>query len=312
MLVREFRGSDLPQLIRLQEEGFPEENALYGMRVEELAPIVRRLERPHVRFLFGLLRALGRPVLRFPVVEDEGKVVATSVLSFGPRMGYVSMVMVDPAFRRRGYARRLLEVCRAATHRRGKPYVVLDVLANNGPALALYEAIGYRRLRNLTVLSKEGPFDGVPDGPAASVRAFVRQDTARLVEFARQQLPATIAEVLPPDRGALTGGGWSSRMFASATAAWVLDTGRGADAFVSASTTPVTTSAHLTAPIVGPDVPDELADGLLRTALTWVRERGAPRVVVHLPEENRRGRELLQRSGFVDALSTLTLYRPAA
>lgn len=312
MILREFRGSDLPQLIALQRDGFPEENALYGIRPEELGPIVRRLERPTVRLLLGLMRTVGRPPFLFPVVEEDGKVVATTVLSFGPRIGYVSMVMVDSAFRRRGYARRLLEVCGTATRRRGKPYLALDVLSANGPARALYDSLGYRPLRSVSVLVRDVASDGPAAGPGSPVRPFVKRDARPLISIATPQVPAAVAEVFPPERSALSGGGWSSRMFARDTASWVVDAGRGPEAFLSATITPVTEAAHLSPPIVGPGVAPDRADALITTALAWVRARSAPRAVVLLPEENRLGRELLERAGFTDALSIVTLYRPAA
>ncbi len=311
MIEREFRPSDVDRMVELSVALFPEENALYGIRAAEVARFVRQLGRPHLRLLLGLLRAIGRAPFRFRVVEEDGRVVATTALTFGPKSGYVSFVMVDPRTRRRGYARRLVESSRALTRRRGKPYIVLDVLAANAPARTLYDSLGYRQLRSVTLLRRAVPSaEEGTSGPTSAVRNYEARDSARLQTIAARSVPPEVSSVLPVGRSDFGGGTWSSRLFASATASWVVDRGNGAEAFVGASVSPVTEAAHLTPPIVGETVDPARAGALLRVALDWVAGHGAPRVVVAAPAENVAGRRALLTAGFEEALELVTLYRP--
>jgi hypothetical protein len=62
-----------------------------------------------------------------------------------PHAVQVSQVWTDPASRRRGYARRgLRDLCRLLL--RTTPTVTLFVRSDNAPAIALYDAIGMRRV----------------------------------------------------------------------------------------------------------------------------------------------------------------------
>lgn len=311
MIQREFRPTDVPRLVELLRDGFPQEEALFGMQPQQLVEVTRRLYRWDARLLLGVLRGIGRPVYRFLVVEEDGGLAATTLLTFPPRTGWVSMVAVDPAFRRRGFARRLLERAQELARRAGKGYVALDVLRDNAPAIALYTSMGYRTLRTSTILAREMPLDlpAPPPPSGATIRPFAKQDARRLVEIATRTTPAPVAEVLPTRERALTGGAWANRLLTSESAAWVVDRGDGAEAYVSATLTPATQAAHLATPIVGPNADDTSCQHLLRTALSWLESRGAPRVVVLLPEANVAGRRPLLDAGFRDALALLTLYR---
>lgn len=60
-------------------------------------------------------------------------------------MGEADMmnVAVDPAYRRRGIARALLTALEEALRAAGVSSLTLEVRASNGPAIALYTALGY-------------------------------------------------------------------------------------------------------------------------------------------------------------------------
>lgn len=74
-----------------------------------------------------------------------------------PRLG-VYAVEVDPAHRRKGYARHLLgEVLRAARDR-GFSVVEVQVMADNEPALALYQSLDFEPVEQSTVFRLPAPF----------------------------------------------------------------------------------------------------------------------------------------------------------
>ncbi|HTP54510.1 MAG TPA: GNAT family N-acetyltransferase [Thermoplasmata archaeon] len=195
-MLRDLRATDASRVLEFLRTEFPEEEAILGTRPEAFEKIVRRIYRWDSRLLLGLLRLVGRPIYRFLVIEDAGRIVATTLLTFPEGAGYVSMVVVDPQHRRRGFAKRLLEEARRATARRGRPFVALDVLEANAPARALYEAIGFRTLRATGYYVREGPAPPA-DPPLPSIRAFRKDDAVPLAAIAQRNAPADVAKILP-------------------------------------------------------------------------------------------------------------------
>jgi len=311
--VRDLRAADTPHLLEFLKNEFPEEEALLGTRPEGFVKIARRVFRWDTRLLLGLLRLAGRPIFRFFVIEEGDRIVATTLLTFGRRAGYVSMVTVDPAHRRRGCARTLLEQARTMTRSRGKPFIALDVLAANTPARTLYESLGYRPLRAASTLVHDRPATLLP-APAGvpGLRAFRRSDARPLAEIARRAKPPEVEAVLPTTPRDFAGSAWVGRVLGSELAAWVLEDGRRPVAWVGAAVSAATEAAHLTAPVVDASVAPERARALVQTAGAWCAARRAPRVLAMLPAENLRGRAALEGAGFHDAIPLWTLYRPVA
>lgn len=310
-MIRELRKSDASQVFELLKTQFPEEEAIIGTRPEGFQAVIRRAFRWDTRLVLGLLRLFGRRVVDFFVVEEDGRVVATTLLSFPERAGYVSMVVVDPAYRRRGFARELLERARAATQASGRKFIALDVLAQNTPARTLYERIGYRPLREVALLVRE-PGAGTTDGRPATIRPFRNSDARTLLPLARRSRPPKVEEVLPLQEAALRSSRFVNRVLGGETAAWVVDRGSGPEAYVAAAATPATDAGHCSDPIIGEGVDPVTAIALVRTAVDWLTAHGAPRIVVSVPAANARGRAALQGGGFHDALTLWTLFRPVA
>jgi len=311
-MLRELRAADAPRLVELLKSNFPEEEALLGTRPEGVAKIIHRVFRWDTRLILGLLRLAGRPFFRLFIIDADGGVVATTMLSFSERAGYVSMVMVDAAHRRKGLARRLLEEARGATARQGRRYIALDVLEGNAPARSLYESIGYRLLRTRAFFAHEAPSSLTPPRPTPEIRPFRRPDTKSLVEVARRSAPARVVEVLPVHASDITAPRWANRILDSRSAGWVFDRGRGAEAYVGATTSPLTEAAHLTGPIVGESVDPEAAGNLVLTAGAWLAPHSPRRILSMVSEDNERGRAALEAVGFQRALPLLTLYRESA
>jgi GNAT superfamily N-acetyltransferase len=84
-------------------------------------------------------------------VGDPAVMIASPASGLAPqRFAVVARLMVHPDARRRGVGRRLLAAATAYAHRhRRRP--VLDVLQESGPALALYENLGWNRVAPLTL-----------------------------------------------------------------------------------------------------------------------------------------------------------------
>ncbi|MGA8603526.1 MAG: GNAT family N-acetyltransferase [Thermoplasmata archaeon] len=310
-MIRDVRRADAPRLFELMERNFPEESALLGNRPEGFEEVVRRVFRWDRRLILGLLRLLGRPIFRFLVVEVDGQLVATTLLTFPRVSAYVSNVVVDPAHRRRGYAKSLLEEARQAAKRAGRQYLALDVLDTNTGARALYESIGYRALRAKShmVLDPTGPL-GPSRRANPAIRPFRRTDARALAALVREQTPEAVEAVLPTGESAFATSGFTNRILASEEAAWVIDRGAGAEGHVAATVSAATTAAHMTAPVLSSSLDVALGETLVRTATAWCAARQAPRILSLVAEHNMGGRTALEAVGFRHALSTHTLYRP--
>lgn len=310
-MIRELRKADAARLLTLMEREFPEESALLGNRPEEFTKVVSRVFRWDSRILLGLLRLFGRPIFRALVVEVDGHLVATAFVTFPAVSSYVSNVVVDPAHRRRGYAKQLLEEALRTAQRAHRKYIALDVLETNVGARALYDAIGYKPLRARTQYVHDA---GAPVGPPprtdGAVRPLRRSDADPLAEVARRQTPPAVEEVLPTEARMFAGSRLASRMLSSEEAAWVVDRGHGPEGYVGASVSRVFEAANLSAPVLSESVDPELTDALVRTAMAWCAERKALRVLSMVADDNARGRAALGRAGFRHAFPLWTLYRP--
>jgi ribosomal protein S18 acetylase RimI-like enzyme len=57
---------------------------------------------------------------------------------------WVNFVWVDPAVRRQGLARRLMDATAAEVRSRGAHHLALNVFGDNSGAIALYDALGFQ------------------------------------------------------------------------------------------------------------------------------------------------------------------------
>lgn len=311
-MLREFRPADAPQLLPLLLRHFPEEAKLLGYRPSEFDAIVARLYRWHLRLILWIARVVQRPIFRFFVLEADGHIAATTLLTFSEKSGYVSMVQVDEPYRGRGYAKQLMREAEEASRKARRPYLVLDVLTDNAAARHLYERLGFQSLRSQAYYSVAlAPAQG-PEAPPVptGIRLFQKSDEPALVTLAQGQLPAPVAEVLPVGRNLFHLPAAVYGALGSNSAAWVIDRGRGPEGFVRATISPAMDAGNVTAPILGPDVGLPEAQALLETAGHWLASQGAPRSVAELPRYNARGLVALQQVGYTEAFGVETLYKP--
>ena len=88
------------------------------------------------------------PGMVFLSARRDGQVVGGAWAAVqGPnRAGeaWVNVVWVDPAVRRQGLARRLMDATAAEVRRQGAEHLALDVFGDNAGAIALYDALGFR------------------------------------------------------------------------------------------------------------------------------------------------------------------------
>ncbi len=285
---------------------------LVGMNAESVARILHRLERPGIRFLLGFLRWIRRPIVRLFVVDAGGLPVATAVLTFVARAGYVSAVVVDAPHRRKGFAHQMLSACERATQSAGRRYAVLDVLEGNAPARALYEKLGYRWLRDQQILTRDLDPSAEPAHPSPrdTVRSFKRGDARKLAEAVNRMLPPEVARVLPAVPSQFHIARFVTDALESETAAWVAPPSGAPQGFLRATVGRLMRAGNLTAPVLADELPEPFARDLLRTAIAWLEARRAPRVISEVPVYATRSLTLLRDEGFQEAFRIRTLVHP--
>ncbi len=94
-----------------------------------------------------IVAELGAPA-RFHrvLVRPDGELVAYIFCAWQYLDLHVLKVATDPASRRRGLASRLLELARRHALERGGESLTLEVRPSNRGAIAMYRALGYRRV----------------------------------------------------------------------------------------------------------------------------------------------------------------------
>jgi len=113
----------------------------------------------------------------------EGTPVGVSLVARrGPRMRVASMGVVASQ-RTRGVGRALIDAIVEGARSAGAASLSLEVIAQNEPALALYESVGFRRMRRLVGYGRT-PFDPLPDpahrvGDLSSLAAAMATEPAR-------------------------------------------------------------------------------------------------------------------------------------
>jgi ribosomal protein S18 acetylase RimI-like enzyme len=121
---------------------------------DDVLRLMEELTRPPVADDAGpqrdvFLGHLDDPDCRIYVAELDGQVAGAVSLWIQPRLnwttpqGWIPDLYVDPAFRRRGAARALLDACAAECRRRGCHVLVLESGHHRSEAHQLYEAYGF-------------------------------------------------------------------------------------------------------------------------------------------------------------------------
>lgn len=81
----------------------------------------------------------------FLVAAVDGVVVGTAMFGYDGHRGWVNYLATDPAYRRQGIARTLMQTGESRLLDLGCPKLSLQVRAGNADAVAFYAALGYGR-----------------------------------------------------------------------------------------------------------------------------------------------------------------------
>jgi len=134
-MVRLATGDDVASIASLEAAVLPDPWSEASIEKYLVAP--RQAGEPHAE---REPRSVGREAW---VAEIDGQTCGYLLASWTFGEGNIDRVGVEPAWRRRGIARALMEDALAGLARRGVREVWLEVGASNEPAVRLYEAAGF-------------------------------------------------------------------------------------------------------------------------------------------------------------------------
>jgi ribosomal protein S18 acetylase RimI-like enzyme len=127
--------------------------------IEEFAAVSQLWRRSGIEIRPGdnkeeLRRKLERDSDLFLVAEDDSRIVGSVMGAWDGRRGWIYHLAVDPRFRRKHIARKMLLEVERRMKDKGVPRVNAMVYLWNGPSLNLFENLGYKRQVDLAVMGK--------------------------------------------------------------------------------------------------------------------------------------------------------------
>lgn len=90
---------------------------------------------------------------RHYVLQVDGRIVAAGAVESGGRRSWLTMVAVTREFRGKRLSKQLVEGIIACEAGRGARSIGLEVLADNAPAIRIYERCGFRRSWTATIMT---------------------------------------------------------------------------------------------------------------------------------------------------------------
>ena len=87
-------------------------------------------------------------------LEDDGQLVGVVVATHDGRKGWINRLAVDPAERRKGYAKQLVAAAENALQESGIEVIGVLIERENAESLAFFQDLGYQRHDDICYLSK--------------------------------------------------------------------------------------------------------------------------------------------------------------
>jgi len=291
--IRSFRSRDLTRLLEIRRKSLAKEFEIFGFNEERLRKQFRlyRLTRMFERLT-------GSVFFRVYVGEVDDLVVGITCLSKNDEFWHISMVMVDPEYRRRGYGRSLVsKACSDAKSFRAKG-AILYVFEDNVPAKNLYKSLGFIKFERRAYFHMDArklDEKKIPLGyKLLRINVFDR-NALRVTDASRDEDSAKVygKSHLPPFYIRLF-----ARIFKTGTAenyAIVLDKhciGAYSLNFESEKTSSV--SLSLLREYRGHGI----EEAILTQAVTKTFKFGIPRITIDFNEKNRELKEACEKLGF--------------
>lgn len=152
VLIRDFKKSDLDDLLEVANNSFAEEFEISGFDPDHIRKMVDRMSSLLGKIILGFLRLFGKEPFRFFVAEVDGRVVGSTMVNPKRKIGYIANVMVHPAYRRKSIATKLMKSALNYAQKKKSSRAILHVVSTNTAAKGLYHKLGFKKSENMIYL----------------------------------------------------------------------------------------------------------------------------------------------------------------
>ncbi len=177
VLVRDFRKSDLHDLLEVLRLSFAEEFELTGFDPDHVKKMVDQMFGIIGRIFLGFSKLFGKEPIKFLVAEVNKRLVGTTIVNNRGKVGYISTVMVHPTYRRKGIARKLMKNALDYIQKKKMEKAVLHVVSTNVPAKSLYTKLGFKEFeKTMYLVGNVDSFSQPENVKGIQIRNFQKND----------------------------------------------------------------------------------------------------------------------------------------
>ena len=176
ILIRDFRKSDLNDLLDLLPRCFAKEFEITGFDPDHMKDMVNRAFGRMGRLFLGSAQLLGKEPVRFLVADAKNRVVGTTIVNRDRKVGYIAAVMVHPDYRNRGIATTLVKNAVEYVQKRKMDRAILDVVSTNAPAITVYSKLGFVEFERVVHMVGEASSLSAQVGTGVQTRLFQKKD----------------------------------------------------------------------------------------------------------------------------------------
>jgi len=184
VLVRDFRKSDLNDILEVLGLSFSEELEVSGFDPDQAKKMVDQMFGIIGRVFLGFSKLFGKEPIKFLVAEVNQRLVGTTIVNNRGKVGYISTVMVHPNYRRKGIARKLMKNALDYIQKKKMKRAVLHVVSTNVPAKNLYTELGFREFEKTAhLVANIDHFPQAENVQGVQIRNFQKNDTDAVYEL---------------------------------------------------------------------------------------------------------------------------------
>lgn len=314
ILIRDFRKSDLDELLDLIPKCFAREFEISGFDPDHMRGMVNRAYGTMGRLFIGSARLLGKEPIKFLVAEAAGKAIGTTMVNSQGRIGHISAVMVSPDYQRRGIATALMKNAVGYIQKRKMDRAVLNVVSTNTPAKSIYSGLGFQEFQQVAYLAADtgsiispGNADGVETRPYRGAdedevyslyMASEDPNHLRVFDFTKKQLKT-------PFWVHLFSFGTSKRIVA-------MRSGRIVGSAVASYTTAKEAGGIRSVQVRPEDRTQGIENALLNAAIEEIRRSKTRRIIAMIPTTRPELIETLKGMGFSEAMVLIEMSKEIA
>lgn len=311
MIIRQFRASDVEELIKIAEVSFAEEYTARGGTPESFAQQIRMAARGRM-IPFKILTALAGYKWEMFVAEVDGQIVGCGGY-LGRKQMELSNLMVAPQYRRRGIGQALLEKRLQRLTEKGFPFVTTTVLASNQASLGNLSKQSFEVFDRYIILETALPFEHAerPVEDTVSSRPIQPSDLDAFEELEEQISNPLWLKFQGSARTQYflsTGERMINRLTGTQHWAKAFTKNGVIVGFLTASTSSHQTKGTLSRPIIADDNLHYLP-GMLQEAADWLTQLGKTAMQMAVPEARSSLINKLQNSGWAKTQSWVRLVK---